>query len=84
MMRLSVCLGCGAVFPFKEIDKVVGIFEARFQRDFMYFHSGGKKQIFCGFHSFFILILEGREAEGCGKLVADPVFAHVAALFQVA
>ena len=42
MMRLSVCLGCGAVFPFKEIDKVVGIFEARFQGDFMYFHSGGK------------------------------------------
>ena len=45
MMRLSVCLGCGAVFPFKEIDKVVGIFEARFQGDFMYFHSGGKKQV---------------------------------------
>ena len=55
MMRLSVCLGCGAVFPFKEIDKVVGIFEARFQGDFMYFHSGGKKQIFCGFHSFSLM-----------------------------
>lgn len=37
MMRLSVCLRCGTVFRFKQIDEVIGVFVARFQSNFMNF-----------------------------------------------
>lgn len=82
-MRLSVCLGCGAIFLFEKIDKVVGVFISCFQGDFVNFFLGGEQQVFCGFHPFFIEIFERRQAEGRGKFVADPVFAHMAEPLQI-
>lgn len=82
-MRLSVCLGCGTVFLFKKVDKVVGVFVARLQSDFVYLFLGGEQQVFCGFHPFFIEVFERRQAESGGKFVADPVFAHMTALLQI-
>ncbi len=54
MMRLSVCLGCGAVFLFKQVNKVVRVFAADIQCDFMNLFFCGEKQVFSGFHPFFI------------------------------
>lgn len=82
-MRFSVCLGCGAVFLFKKIDKVVGVFKAHLQSDFMHLFSGGEQQIFCGLHPFFVEVFKRRQTEGGGKLAADPVFAHVEAPLQI-
>lgn len=82
-MRLSVCLRGSAIFFFKEMDKVVGVFIADFQGDLVDLFLSGEQQGFCGLHPFFIEVFQGRQAEGSGKLVTDPVFIPMAPLFQI-
>ena len=82
-MRLFICMGCGAVLLFKEIDKMVCIFVPYHEGNFMYFFICGKEQTDSSFQPLFIKIFEGRRTKGFGKFVADTVFAHVIALLQI-
>lgn len=82
-MRLSVCLRGSAIFFFKEMDKVVGVFIADFQGDLVDLFLGGEQQGFCGLHPFFVEVFQGRQAEGSGKFVTDPVFIPMASPFQI-
>lgn len=83
MMRLSVCLRCGAVFFFKQMNEVVCVFVACCQCDFMNLFLCGEKQVFRGFQSLFVQVFDGRHPEGGGKLMTDSVFAHVTVVFQI-
>lgn len=76
-MRLFVCMGCRAVFLFKQVDKVVCIFVSYHKGDLMNLFICGNEQIDGGFQPFFIEIFKGRHTKERGKLMADSVFAHM-------
>lgn len=82
-MRLSVCLGCGPVFFFKQMNEVVRVFAADFQRDFMNLFFCGEKQALRSLHPFPVQVSDGRHAENGGKFMADPELAHMTVLFQI-
>lgn len=82
-MRLSVCLWRRAIFPFKQINKVIRILITDHKGDLMNLLIGGKEQAGGGLQPLPVEIFEGRHPENGGKLVADPVFAHMIALFQL-
>lgn len=83
MMRLSVCLGCCAVFFFKEIDEMIGVLIADGQRNLMDFIVGGKKEVCRGLQPFLIQVFYRWDAESGGKTAADIIFAHMIPRFQI-
>lgn len=82
-MRLSVCLGCCAVFLFKEMNEVVRILKACRQRDFVNLLLCGEKEILRGLEPLFVHISDRRQTENVGKFMADAEFAHMTVLFQI-
>ena len=82
-MRLSVCLGCCAVFLLKKTDKMVCVFIAHGQGDFMYFLVGGNQQSGGGFHPLSVKVFKRRRAKSGGEFMADSIFAHMIVVRQV-
>lgn len=82
-MRLSVRLWCGAVFFLEKMNEMVRVFKACLQRDLMNLFVSGEKQVFRGLHPLFVHVFDGRQPESGGKLMADPVFAHMTVPLQI-
>lgn len=82
-MRLFVCVGCGTIFLFKKIDKVVRIFIANGQGNLVNLLVRGKQQVDSGLQPSVVEIFKRRYAKDGGKFMTDPVFAHMVTLFQV-